>query len=333
MKKSITHVETPRVLRFADFPRPAESGEPCQIITTKGSAPSPYAFARTPLFGASEKSRTVLMPDEELVVIDDPDGYQVVLCGGIKSNVPGPFGRKGEHVSSRFDQYDYTVFLGLLRYVGGRLGVNIVLEPYAFVKSLGVTAVRDNVRAMFESIARMSRTEVAVRQPIAGSPGEFEYLVGRLVSSVGYNSKTDKYSIMLDPNMAGLFRPAHFSSLVWQHRLAIKSALGKFLHAELTSHDSGRFRWVHQLQKAYGSNSDPAVFKNRLKKAAMEVAEVTGWTISFEKNASNANEKLVCTKGEHDEPEASDEAALAEVADAQDQEAQAAGRPRFSFTH
>lgn len=336
MTKSMNQPVESRVLRFADFPRPAATMEPCRILTTKGAAPSPNAFVRTPLFGASEKTRTVLLPDEELVVIDDPDGYQVVLCGGTKSNIPGPFGRKGEHVSSRFDGNDYTVFLGLLRYVGGRLGVNVMFEPYAFVKSLGLKDGPENVRTVFESIARMARSEIAVRQPIAGVPGKFEYLVGRLVSSVGYNEDTGKYSIMLDPNMAGLFRPAHFSSLVWQHRLAIKSALGKFLHAELTSHDSGRFRWVHKLQEAYGAKSEARIFKSRLKKAAEEVEMVTGWVITFEKNASNAHEKLVCrkpaTKAEKDALLGLD-GADAEMTGAAESEFDDSllSRPRFTF--
>lgn len=299
MNRAMNLETSPRVLRFADFPEQLKSVEPIRIITAKGVAPSPDAFSRTPAFGAIEKgSRVLLAPNEEAVVVDDPDGYQVVLGGGLNCSLPGPYGTnlRGQVVSSRFDQGDYTVFLGLLRYVGGRLGEDVIFEPYSFVKSIGLTDNLRNVRAVFESIARMAETRIAVRQPIAGEPGEFEYLVGRLVSSVGFNTKTSKYSVMLDSRMAGLFRPASFSSLVWQHRLAIKSTLARWLHAELTSHESGRFRWVHKLQEAYGAVSPTRVFKARLKKAAEEVSLVTGWTITFHKSPSSHFEKLVVVK-------------------------------------
>jgi hypothetical protein len=326
-------VETPpRTLRFADFPEQPESAGPIRILTAQGVAPSPDAFSRTPAFGASEqRARVLLAANEELVVVDDPDGYQVMLCGGLNCSLPGPYGEplKGTVVSSRFDQYDYTVFLGLLRYVGGRLGVSVVFEPYAFVKSIGLTDNPRNVRTLFESIARMAETRVAVRQPVAGHPGEFEYLVGRLVSSVAYSTMTGKYSVMLDARMAGLFRPAHFSSLVWQHRLAIKSTLARWLHAELTSHESGRFRWVHKLQEAYGSSSPARVFKGRLKKAAEEVAEVTGWTITFEKSPRSHLEKLVVIKNGLPPAEAgASNPLLGNLAAFEDNQL---SRPRFAF--
>lgn len=300
------------------------------MLTSKGTAPSPDAFSRTPVFGVSDqRARELLQANDEIIVVDDPDGYQVVLCGGLNSRLPGPYGDglRGTVVSSRFDQYDYTCFLGLLRYVDGRLGVSVTFEPYAFVKSIGLTDNPRNVRTVFESLARMAETRIAVRQPIAGTPGKFEYLVGRLVSSIGYNEKTGKYNVMLDANMAGLFRPAYFSSLVWQHRLAIKSALARWLHAELTSHASGRFRWVHKLQEAYGVTSEARVFKARLKKAAEEVAKVTGWEITFEKSPRSNMEKLMVVK--------TNEFAVVEgqpdIFDVREVSTEKATRPRFSF--
>jgi len=292
-----TAPSAPRAPRFADYAsRPVSATQEVQVHTTSSATASPDAFSRTPLFGASEKTRRFLAPDEELVVIDDQDGYQVLLAGGLKSSIPGPYGKSGAVVSSRFDQTDYTVFLGLLRYVEGRLGVSVVFEPYRFACTLGLTDSEENVKVLFASIARMAETRLAVRSPIPGTPVHFEYAVGRLVSSVGYNTQTGKYSIMLDPRMANLFRPAHFCALDWEQRLALKSSLARWLHAELSSHESGRFRWTHKLQQAYGAKSTPAVFKMRLKQAAVEVAAVTGWTLTFEKPGKGANEKLVCTK-------------------------------------
>lgn len=286
----------PRAPSFADYAVHASAVTLTQVHSTAGTAASPDAFSRTPLFGASEKKRALLAPGEEVVVIDDPDGYQVLLAGGLKSSIPGPYGMTGQPVSCRFDQTDYTVFLGLLRYVKGQLGVSVEFEPYKFAKSLGLQDSETNVRVLFGSIARMAETRLAVRCPIPGSQGHFDYAVGRLVSSVGYSTQTRKYSIQLDPRLAALFKPANFCALNWEQRLAIKSSLGKWLHAELSSHESGRWRWTHKLQEAYGSKSTPSLFKLRLKEAAAEVAVVTQWDIRFEKPAKGPNEKLVCHK-------------------------------------
>lgn len=289
--------ETPtRLPSFADYAAHANDSALTQVHATASTAASPDAFSRTPLFGASEKKRVLLAPGEEVVVVDDPDGYQVLLAGGLKSSIPGPYGLSGQPVSCRFDQTDYTVFLGLLRYVKGQLGVSVEFEPYKFAKSLGLQDSETNVRVLFGCIARMAETRLAVRCPIPGSQGHFDYAVGRLVSSVGYSTKTRKYSIQLDPRLAMLFKPANFCALDWEQRLAIKGSLGKWLHAELSSHESGRWRWTHKLQEAYGSKSTPALFKMRLKEAAAEVAAVTGWDLRFEKPAKGANEKLVCHK-------------------------------------
>ena len=283
-------------LRFADFPTTEGAASEFHIRTALDAAASPDAFSRTPLFGASETRRTLLHPGEEIVVVNDADGYQVMLCGGLRSRIAGPYGFDDQVVSSRFDQTDYTVFLGLLRYVGGRLGARVTFEPYAFVRSLGLADTRENVLTAFASIARMSETRLAVRLPDAVHRGHFDYIVGRLVSGIGYSSSSRQYTISLDSQLAALFKPGNFSSVQWSNRLAIKGNLARWLHAELTSHASGRFRWTHKLQESYGARSLPRVFKARLKTAAEEVAKVTGWDILFEKNTSNSNEKLLCIK-------------------------------------
>lgn len=294
---------------------PAESGaapdietlynkEPFRTMTDQHNVASPDVFCRTGLFGASAaRQRELLDPNEKVVVACDPaTGYQVTLEGGLNCNIPGPMGAplRDTKVSSRLDQGDYTVYLGLLRLTQGMLGAAVVLEPYAFVKSLGLKDSPSTVSSTFLSIARMNSTRLTVVQPKHGHPDKFICCVGFLVSSVSYDQETRRYSVALDPQLAGLFQKSYFNQLAWQQRLALTSALGRWLHAELNSHRSGYVRWSHLLQQAFGAQSPDRTFRMRLREAVEEVRKVTGWDIRLESYPSTHNLKLVCFKAPGD---------------------------------
>ena len=274
--------------------------EPFRTLTDQNNVASPDVFCRTGLFGASaQRQREVLEPNQKVMVACDPaTGYQVTLRGGLDCDIPGPLGEPlaGKKVSSRLDQSDFSVYLALLRLTNGMLGANVVFEPYAFVKSLGLTDTAPNVRSTFESIARMNSTRLTVVQPKHGHQGKFVRCVGYLVSSIAYDDVSKRYSIALDPQLAGLFQKSYFNHLAWEQRLALNSALAKWLHAELNSHRSGYSRWSHLLQQAYGAQAPERVFRVRLREAVEEVRKVTGWDIRLEGNTANFNLKLVCLK-------------------------------------
>jgi hypothetical protein len=278
--------------------------EPFLTMTDQLNVASPDVFCRTGLFGASAaRERVLLEPNEKVVVACDPaTGYQVELEGGLNCNIPGPLGAplRGQKVSSRLDQADYTVYLGLLRLTRGMLGATVVLEPYAFVKTLGLDDTKPNVYSTFKAIARMNATRLTVVQPKHGHPGKFVCCVGYLVSSIAYDSSSQTYTIALDPQLAGLFQKSYFNQLAWQQRLALSTSLSRWLHAELNSHRSGYRRWSHLLQQAFGSQSPERVFRTRLREAVVEVCKVTGWDIRLEENDANYNLKLVCFKAVED---------------------------------
>lgn len=283
---------------FADFPEPAKAPDQYQTMTFKDKPASPHAFVRAALFGVSEpKGRKLLMPDEEVVLVDEPGGLKVAVCGGLRSKVKGPMGSEGEYVSSRFDQDDYSIYLGLLLLGDGQLGVDVTFSPYAFLRDvLGKGESSQNARLLMQAVARMAETRIAVRMPKAGAPGHFIYSVGRLISGVRYDTQTKRYTIVLDTHMSQLFEPGMCSQLQWEQRMTLKTPLERWLHAELNSHTPALgkpyFRWTHKLHEAFGAECDHKKFKFRLKAAAKKVASVTGWKIQFVPVAGESYERL-----------------------------------------
>jgi hypothetical protein len=244
------------------------------------SRSSPDAFWKSPLFGCVAKNnRRTLKPSESLTLVDCY-GYRIVLTGGLTDQTPGPFGRSGEVVAGLLSQADHTVFIGLLHLAEGRLGTSVDFEPYRFLRAIGLPATKASAVSLFRSISRMRATHlfVSYREKRTGDHIETSTT---LINGMSYNKDTHRYRLSLDPELAGLFGPANYTTVNFKQRLALKGDMARFLHGLFTSDKSGFLYHIANLQNAYNYTGEPRKFRFELKTALDEIATETGWRIDY----------------------------------------------------
>jgi hypothetical protein len=105
------------------------------------------------------------------------------------------------------------------------------------------------------------------------------FYAGSLINDLYRDEKLKMTGPVFNPKLLALFQDGSYSSVYWEHRLALGgSPLAQWLHGHYSSHKQPYEYTVAKLHSLCGSESKKLYqFRYELKEALAKMSGVTGW--------------------------------------------------------
>jgi hypothetical protein len=175
----------------------------------------------------------------------------------------------------QLDQGDLDVYEGELHFAmthGIPLGKPVLHSDHVFLKSLGRGTGRKEYVRLRDSQLRMVGGVVEIKY------GRYSY-AGTLINDLYRDEKLKMTGPVFNPKLLALFQDGSYSSVYWEHRVALRdSPLAQWLHGHYSSHKQPFDFTVAKLHELCGSETKKLYqFRHNLKEALAKLAGVTGW--------------------------------------------------------
>jgi hypothetical protein len=175
----------------------------------------------------------------------------------------------------QLDQGDLDVYEGELHFAmihGIPLGKPVLHSDAAFLKSLGRGTGRKEYVRLRDSQLRMVGGVVEIKY------GRYSY-AGTLINDLYRDEKLKMTGPVFNPKLLALFQDGSYSSVYWEHRMALgDSPLAQWLHGHYSSHKQPFDYTVARLHELCGSETKNLFkFRQNLHGALEKLAGVTGW--------------------------------------------------------
>lgn len=219
----------------------------------------PNSILRSALFGVVARGQRKYQKRERIASID---GVEILYTG------------------EQLDQSDLDAWQGLLSLSRQkRLGITVDFSIKQFLAMLNRSSGKTDREWLKMSITRMASTTVEIKQ------GDLAY-GGSLIDEFYRDERTGRYVIVLNEKLVNLFQPSSWTAIDWDQRSALKGKqLAQWLHAFYSTHGAPFPYKVETLMRLSGSEiANERQFRYKLKKAFVEVCEVTGWQADISKD-------------------------------------------------
>jgi hypothetical protein len=175
----------------------------------------------------------------------------------------------------QLDQGDLDVYEGELHFAmthGIPLGQPVLHSDAAILKSLGRGTGRKEYLRLRDSQIRLVGGVVEIKY------GHYSY-TGTLIREIYRDEKLKMTGPIFNPKLVALFQDGSYSSVYWEHRLALSdSPLAQWLHGHYSSHKQPYEYTVAKLHELCGSETASLrKFRQNLIAALAKLAAVTGW--------------------------------------------------------
>lgn len=234
---------------------------------------APNLIVRAPVFTARSSRGSRRQYDK--TELYSQNGYEIFATG------------------EELDQGDLDVFLGLLHVARGQLlRDRCVLKVSVFLKKvLGKTDTGKNRTLLDASLNRIEAFRLKI------TFGKKGYYVGELLhdfKALGEGTDTDPfrgYEVFLNPRLAGLFEPGHYSLIHWEIRKSLRHRpIAQWLHCFYSSHlESVHTYGLDRLASMAGLTTKSTTKRRQLVRVGLEelmsAARVQGVDMSFEVDA------------------------------------------------
>lgn len=243
-----------------------ESEEKYLPASKNNHTPVPNAVLRSALFSVVGKGNRKF---EKRVQKASFNGYTVKYTG------------------EQLDQADLDVWLECLsRCQETALGYTVRFSSYEFLKSIGRDTGKSQYNWLNDSLIRMQASGVEL------SDGKFSYM-GSLINDIYREEETGENCLVLNPKIAVCFSDSGWTGISRLIRMQLKGKpLTQWLHGFYSSHAKPLPIKVQTLQQLCGSEiAELRMFRFKLKKALIDLSEVTGWLCEIDET-----DKVIITK-------------------------------------
>jgi hypothetical protein len=189
-------------------------------------------------------------------------------------------GLKILYTGEQLDQGDLDVFEGELHFAlthGIPLGKPVLHSDYSFLRSIGRGIGKKEYQRLRESQLRMAGGLIQIFYD------HYSY-AGSLISELYRDEKLKMTGPVFNPRLLVLFQPQGYSSVYWEHRLALKGyPLAQWLHSFYSTHKQPYAYSVAKIRELCGSASGKLYqFRYELKGALTKLSSITGWRCGIE---------------------------------------------------
>ncbi|WGM08996.1 plasmid replication initiator TrfA [Arsenophonus nasoniae] len=265
-KKEENHVEKQQKSCFSTEGNNSDNEEKNQKIETneeiylpiskQSNVPVPNGILRSALFGIVAKGKRKF---EKSLLKATVNGYSVKYTG------------------EQLDQSDLDVWLECLRRCQNTpLGHIVRCSSYDFLKTINRRTGKSDYEWLKSVFLRLRVNDIEI------SDGKYTY-AGSLVFEHFRDENTGENCIILNPKIASCFSDSCWTGIDRTIRLQLKGKpLTQWLYSFYASHAKPfpiKLDTIHQL---CGSNSTIKEYKRLLKKALLELSDVTGWSCKLD---------------------------------------------------
>lgn len=218
---------------------------------------TPNSFLRSALFAAIQGKTRAAMKKEILAAAK---GIEIRFTG------------------FQLDQADLDVWEQAVHLARrNELGNVCRFRANAFLKAIGRSNGKANYEWLNDSLTRLVACAVEIRN---GS----RVFTGSLLSSCERDENTGMYELILDPKTIRLYSFNDWTAIDWEQRKALKGKpLALWLHGFYSSHAQPFPLSIDYLREKSGSRTqEKKFFKTALKRAFIELENVTGIKAQFE---------------------------------------------------
>lgn len=214
---------------------------------------TPNSFLRCSLFAATKGTERAELKDE---VLASPKGLHVKYSG-MQLN------------QSDLDVWETLVHLARQQPLGGICS----FTTYQILKTLGHKTVGNSEHKWVDGIIkRLTKTYIEITHDNYPDVTYF----GHLIEGGKKNAKTKRYDIKFNTGLLSLYDPAHWTSIDWEQRKALRGQdLAKYLHAFYSTHREPLAMAVATFHALTGSlNPQLAGFKRQLAQALQSLKRI-----------------------------------------------------------
>lgn len=217
----------------------------------------PNSVLRSALFTATKRGKRQYF---EGVKIASVDGISVIFTG------------------PRLDQADLDVWEQCLHLARTeRLGNTIQFTAYGFLKAIGRNTGKSDKEWLQGAFRRLRTSDVEL------TDGKKTFF-GALISHGQKNEETEKYELVINPNIASLYNDDGWTGQDWEQRAKLRGKpLALWLHGFYSTHAKPFDYKVETLYKLCGSEAKELKhFKEKLVESLPSLCEATGWNCHIE---------------------------------------------------
>lgn len=199
---------------------------------------------------------------------------------GEKIPIPAINGLTIVYSGPRLDQADLDVWLQCLHLAREQaLGTQIYFRAHSFLKAIGRSTGKSQHEWLKGTFRRLMGAVVEIE---AGG----RTYAGQLVHDWYRDDETKEHVIVLNPRLIGLFADDGWTGLRWGERLALKrQQLAQWLHAFYSTHADPYPMKVETIRRLCGSENEQLFhFREKLRKALVELEKTTGWSCWIDEN-------------------------------------------------
>jgi hypothetical protein len=156
----------------------------------------------------------------------------------------------------------------------------LCINTRAFLRELRCGYGDHSRKALYASLKRLRANAVTIEGPYGKH-------IGGLLVEACEDGIRDHWSVVIDPKIAQLFAPGHYSRLDWETRLSLPSDFARWLQGYVVSHQATTRQphriGIARLHVLCGSASPLKRFRFNIKRAMVELERacvVTSWGIT-----------------------------------------------------
>ena len=241
----------------------------------------PNICLRSALFGVIQRGRRKAVKGEAIAAVK---GLEIRYTGW------------------RLDQSDFDVLTHALHLVSLQQSTEgyVYFTGKGFLNGIGRSHGKASREWLKDSFRRLTGSAVEITLEINDKYGKnYRSYAGSLIDEFYYNSVDQRYSLKINPKLAGLFS-AGWTQLHWHQRLQLKTDLAKWLHGFYASHKVPYPMKVKTLRHLCGSGCGRlSDFRGKLRRALDELVKaelITTWHIDRQDKVHVQKQKLFCSE-------------------------------------